>query len=85
MFKRFIVRNIRNFSYKHTHSIFLPNLENQSRIKSLESIIDSQSKTIKYMDEERGKEFNKGFLLGFLTPTIVTCLIGTIHLCYIII
>jgi Glu-tRNA(Gln) amidotransferase subunit E-like FAD-binding protein len=42
--------------------VFPSNLENKTRNKTLESIIERQDKTIKLIYEERRKAFEKGFL-----------------------
>jgi len=75
MFKRFIVTNIRHFSHKHSPSIFPSNLDMQTRIKSLESIVSSQSKTIDCLQKKCQVSFKQGFAIGMVTPITIICLI----------
>jgi hypothetical protein len=80
MFKRVIVKNIRHLSSNHSHSIIPSNLENKTRNKTLESIIEGQNKTIELIYEEKRKAFEKGFLVGFFTPTVILYLMKSMYI-----
>lgn len=75
MFNRLLVTNTRQFSHKIPPVKIPINLEMQSRINELESIIKNQSKTIDYLQNRCYETFEKGFAIGMITPITMICLI----------